>query len=64
MKIFYILILSIAFTTILGSAITSVFAVSEPVKAIDYQNKVMYSVKFVCVPLVGPDKEGVFVPQN
>jgi CARDB len=64
MKIFYILILSIAFITILGSAITSVFAVSEPVKAIDNQSKVMYSVKFVCVPLVGPDKEGVFVPQN
>jgi len=30
----------------------------------DYPNKVMYSIKFVCIPLVGPDKEGAFVPQN
>jgi CARDB protein len=64
MKIVYILFLSIAFITILSSAITSVSAINEPVKAIDNQSKVMYSVKFVCVPLVGPDKEGAFVPQN
>lgn len=64
MKISYTLFLSLAFITILCSAITSVSAVGEPVKAMDNQSKVMYSVKFVCVPLVGPDKEEAFVPQN
>ena len=64
MKISYFLFLPITLITILCSAITSVSAVGEPVKAMDNQSKVMYSVKFVCVPLVGPDKEEAFVPQN
>jgi hypothetical protein len=28
------------------------------------QFEFMYSIKFVCIPTVGPDKEAVFVPQN
>jgi hypothetical protein len=66
MKIIVSLLLSIFIITILSSTTTiTVFAVNEPIKGISLDNyKFMYSVKFVCVPFVGPDKEEAFVPQN
>jgi hypothetical protein len=54
MKIIYSIISSTILIAILSSALTTVFA----------QNQFMYSIKFVCIPTVGPDKESVFVPQN
>ncbi|MDF2738597.1 MAG: hypothetical protein K0S93_2459 [Nitrososphaeraceae archaeon] len=58
MSIFLITILS--YTTII-----TIYAVNEPIKGLSLDNyKFMYSVKFVCIPFVGPDKEEVFVPQN
>lgn len=67
MKIFFSLLFSMfLIITILSSTTTiTVFAVNEPIKGISLDNyKFMYSVKFVCVPFVGPDKEEAFVPQN
>ena len=46
MKIIYSIILSTILITILSSAITTAFA----------QNQFIYSIKFVCIPTVGPDK--------
>ena len=59
MKIIVSLLLSTFFITILSSITTiTVFAVNEPIKGISLDNyKFMYSVKFVCIPFVGPDKE-------
>ena len=54
MIIIYSIISSTILIAILSSALTTVFA----------QNQFMYSIKFVCIPTVGPDKEAVFVPQN
>ena len=54
MKIVYSIILSTILIAVLNSAVTTAFA----------QNEFMYSIKFVCIPTVGPDKEVVFVPQN
>jgi hypothetical protein len=54
MKIIYSIILSTILIAILSFAFTSTFA----------QNEFMYSIKFVCIPTVGPDKESVFVPQD
>ena len=54
MKIIYSIISSTILIAILSSALTTVFA----------QNQFIYSIKFVCIPTVGPDKESVFVPQN
>src|SRR5215211_6690047 len=54
MKIVYSIILSTIFIVLLNFTVTTAFA----------QNEFMYSIKFVCIPTVGPDKEAVFVPQN
>jgi hypothetical protein len=68
MEIIYSLLFSMfLIITILSSISTTitVFAVNEPIKVISLDNyKFMYSVKFVCIPFVGPDKEEAFVPQN
>jgi hypothetical protein len=54
MNIIYSIVLSIILIAILSFAFTTIFA----------QNEFMYSIKFVCIPTVGPDKESVFVPQT
>jgi hypothetical protein len=54
MKIIYSIVLSSILIAFLSSAIATAFA----------QNEYMYSIKFVCIPTVGPDKDSVFVPQN
>ena len=54
MKIIYSVILSTILIAILNFTVTTAFA----------QNEFTYSIKFVCIPTVGPDREDVFVPQN
>jgi hypothetical protein len=54
MIIIYSIILPTILIAILSFTVTASLA----------QNQFMYSIKFVCIPTVGPDKEAVFVPQN
>ena len=54
MIIIYSIILPTILIAILSFAFTATFA----------QKEFIYSIKFVCIPTVGPDKESVFVPQN
>src|SRR5688572_13389815 len=54
MKIIYSIIFFTILIAILSFVISTAFA----------QNQFMYSIKIVCIPTVGPDKESVFIPQN
>ena len=54
MIIIYSIILPTILIAILSFTLTASLA----------QNQFMYSIKFVCIPTVGPDNEVVFVPQN
>jgi hypothetical protein len=54
MKIIYSIILSTILIAILSFTITTAFT----------ENRIIYSVKFICIPTVGPDRETVFVPQT
>ena len=64
MKINYVVTISIALVAFIGSVIQFAIAQEKPLVTDIYKNKFMYSVKFICIPSVGPDKEGVFIPQN
>ena len=61
MQISYIFLLVIT-STIIGSSINS--TIIDPTNAMDFQNKIMYSIKFACDTSVVPDKERGFVSQN
>ena len=61
MKISYIFLLVITLT-IIGSSINS--TIIYPANAMDFQNKIMYSIKFACDKLVVPNKERGFISQN
>lgn len=63
MKISYIYFFVITLT-IIGSSVNSIYTIIDPTNAMDFQNKIMYSVKFACDTLVGPDKERGFISQN
>ena len=64
MKPNYIVSMSIALVAVIGSISQFAFAQENSSVSDIYKNKIMYSVKFICIPSVGPDKEGVFMPQN
>ena len=64
MKPNYIVSMSIALVAVIGSITQFAFAQENSSVSDIYKNKIMYSVKFICIPSVGPDKEGVFMPQN
>lgn len=64
MKFNYIVSMSIALVAVIGSVTQFALAQEDSSVSDIYKNKIMYSVKFICIPSVGPDKEGVFMPQN
>jgi hypothetical protein len=56
--------MSVVLIAVVGSVIQFAFAQQDSSVLDIYKNKLMYSVKFICIPSVGPDNEGVFMPQN